>query len=223
MGDLETCDAKAALDALEQTLEPMPFGGKDWQALHVRVDDARNVADEQSIAIATKLGFHKLGRYAFKSLLPKGRTHYEAWADENEIVMLAMRDPNARGPIERQLSKYHFATWFDDGTFVITWSKTDPIMQRYPGGWHRPGTGNLERDCSSHLVAVQHASEGRRVLRIPDIDTVTMVKGFFEMRCFPRGTRNYMMARRGVWMYPLLLASLMLIQTVVNLIRRRLR
>lgn len=204
MRELDACDAKLALEALEVGLEPMPYGTRGWERLYQRVDDETSVADAQTVERANRLGLRRLGRFEFKTLLPRARLHYEAWTDPEEVVVFSMRDVRSSGPLVGRLSRYSLATWFEDGGFVITWSKSDPIMERDGDRWHRAGTGDLARDYASHRVAIERVADGRRALRVPDIETLVAIKRFFEVRRCPEATFRYVQNRMAAWVIPLI-------------------
>lgn len=176
----ETVDAKAALAALEAR-EPLSFVERFTMPREpYRPETGGHVAGDDLVAKATELGFRFLGRYSFNGMWGR-RPLRETWVDPQGIVRLSMRSEKGDA-ITKQMSRYFLSTTLDDGTALVTWSKSPPPVPTSGRAWAFGGVGDLKADYERHLAEVASRAGKRRALRFDEIETGLALATWHDVR-----------------------------------------
>ena len=181
----ETVDAKAGLAALEAR-EPLSLIERLTMPREpYRAEAGAHVAGGDLVAKAAQLGFRFLGRYSFNGMWGR-RPLREAWVDGRGVVRLSMRSETGDG-ITRMMSRYYLSTTLDDGTALVTWSKSPPPVPTSGRAWAFGGTGDLEADYVRHLGEVASRAGNRRPLRFDTIDGAIALATWHDVRLSQAG------------------------------------
>jgi len=183
--DLPTKDGPKELAALEAR-EPWPLPQRLFMPRKpYRAEPGGHVARDDLIRSAEACGFRFLGRYSFSGMWGS-RPHREAWVDRHGMVRLSMRAERG-GPIATQMSHYYLSTTFDDGSAIVTWSKSPAPLASAPRALSFGGTGELGADYERHLEAGRKRCAGRAALTVPDLETNMGLSTWFDSRLYPTG------------------------------------
>ena len=110
---------------------------------------------------AAALGLRFVGVYAFLGLT--GWVPREGWVSEDGDVRVSARREKG-GVIEGAMSSYYLSTTFDDGSVILTWSKSPPPTASSERGESNSGSGDLTVDLAKHRLAIE-----RRLVANPDL------------------------------------------------------
>jgi hypothetical protein len=113
-------------------------------------------ADPTLAPRAEALGLRWAGVLSEQSLL--GVFTKDVWLDRDRVIVLHGRRRLLRDHAPR--SVYHLATYFDDGSCVLTWSHVPQTQS-----WHmldsRAGDGDIDVDLAAHREAIARWSDAR--------------------------------------------------------------
>jgi hypothetical protein len=116
---------------------------------------------------SSSLGLRFAGVYAFFGLV--GWVPRECWVTEDGDVRVSARRQKG-GVIEGAMSSYFLSTTFDDGSVILTWSKSPPPTASSERVESIGGSGDLTADLAKHRAAV-----GRRLAANPDLRPIPAV------------------------------------------------
>ncbi len=136
----------------------------------VRARGIVTFADPNVALRAKELGFRHVG--ALEEVLGFKRNRRELWVDADGIVQL---HSSVRFP-------YFLATYFDDGSGIITWFHPTPLTPTTPILVSSPGTGVLDTDLERHADAIAQWTALRACAPLPVLDIETaanMVRHYY--------------------------------------------
>ena len=120
-----------------------------------------SLASPDVLQKAAALGLRFAGAYAFLGLT--GWVPREGWVTEDGDVRVSARRQKG-GLIEGAMSSYYLSTTFDDGSVIITWSKSPPAIASSERAESIGGSGDLTADLAKHRAAIE-----RRLVATPDL------------------------------------------------------
>lgn len=131
------------------------------------------------LARAEALGLRFLGTYAFLGLF--GWIPREAWATEDGVVRLSARRAAATG-LEGEMSTYFLSTTFDDGSVLLTWSRSPAPLASTGAVESLGGSGDLAADLAIHRRALERRAEASpaRPLVVDSVDDAVLLSRYFD-------------------------------------------
>lgn len=123
-----------------------------------------SLASPDVLQKAAALGLRFAGEYAYLGLM--GWVPREGWVTEDGDVRVSARRQKG-GLIEGAMSSYYLSTTFDDGSVILTWSKSPPPTASSECAESIGGSGDLTADLAKHRAAIE-----RRLVATPDLRAI---------------------------------------------------